>query len=787
MVIDEVHEDKENMHLLMLAAKKHNIRVVVMSATVDVEEKAQFLANEDGDSAPIIDIKGETYPVERRAFTVSETDAETGEVTERPYYRKAYEAVREYGQQGKDMMIFVGDIREVPRMMEQMRRYLPAQYAILPLHGEQTPDEQAAALRDYENGKLIVSTNIGMTSLTPNVDVVLDPGMSRVPCLNNGVEGLTFVPASLAETLQRLGRCGRTKEGIYERVRVDGYPVPKSMDELEAYSEPEVRTKLPTELIMKLIAMGYDSTDMMMIAPHAHEVERGVKMLHSLGAVALRGYASESLGELTQVGEQMVVLPVDAFSARMLVEARSYQPAVQLQLAAAMAVRRVNGIQSPSMTPTQLAQHTHEADNDLLVGLDLFIEGIKMNAEERQRAGISEKRFSNAMSAYEDIVRRQFANTENEDNEDLAYELTMPTDLERAQLHACMMSGINEVYFSRGRGRLTGGRSKHKRKMTSSSRIRTEKGDVVAGKPFDISNVSRSNGGSETRMSTAHLITDGMRVDIPSLRQSAGDRVSDRITDEVRVNHEGELEERVKIYFDNTYVGVDYWQPVGAEAHTKDFLIEHMFNESVGENAHFPDSIVRMREQLRDLRDLQKRTQVPIDIDAAIARMKDLVIEASADEEDIADMREVSFDVTTVVSDDMRAEILKKSPDTVVLRDVVTGASMDVAVEYVEGVAYITLDKEYYGMLAGEITELAGHEVMVRTEGGSRYMTQAEAYLHRNENRYDLRGAAGVSSEEMIRRRLAQKTDAQTAQFRLKQAKLQQPHQPSANHHRTNR
>ena len=791
LVIDEVHEDKENMHLLLLAAKRHGIRVVVMSATVDVEEKAQFLANENGEPAPIIDIKGETYPVERKVFTTSEPDNVTGAIVEKRYYRKDYEAVSDYGRQGKDMMIFVGDISEVARMTERMRRYLPPGYTVVGLHGEQTPEEQAAALRDYPNGKLIVSTNIGMTSLTPNVDVVLDPGMSRVPCLNNGVEGLTFVPASLAETLQRLGRCGRTKEGIYERVQVDGYPTPKDMNELEAYSEPEVRTKLPTELILKLVAMGYESTESMMTAPLSHEVERGVRMLHHLGAVALQGYASESLGELTEIGEKMVGLPVDAFSARMLVESQSYPPAVQLQLAAAMAVRRVNGIQSPSMTPTQLARHTKESDNDLLVGLDLFIEAIKMDARERQLLGVSEKRFSNAMSAYEDIVRRQFTGTDLEMNDDLAYELTVPTELERAQLHACMLSGINEVYRARNKGKMTGGRSKHLRKMTGHSRIHPENGELIAGRPFDVSNVSRSRGGTDElgmpRMSTSRLVTDGMRVDVPSLRQFAPERIEDRVSDELRVGDSGELEERVKIYFDNKFIGVDYWQPVGAETQTKEFLINHMFTEGAVENVRFPESIVRMREQLRELRDLQQRTRVPIDIDAAVARMKELVAEAAADEEDIADMREVSFDTSTVISDDVRAEILKTAPDVVKLYDVITGESMDVAVEYHDTVAYITLDKEHHRMLAGDIPGLVGHEVMVRTGGGSRYVTQAEAYLHRNENRHDLRGTTTVSNEEMIRRRLAQKTDAQTAQFRLKQAKQQQSHQPVSNRHRSTR
>jgi HrpA-like RNA helicase len=755
LVIDEIHEDKTNMHLLMMLAKQRGIDVLLMSATVDVDEKAAYFADKNGVPAPIIDIEGRTFPIEERDYTAnqpmrngrpvrpngsrsvprpSKIARESLEEEMRPVYRDAYTAAAEHARLGRDILLFVPDINDIYRAIARLRERVPKEYTILGLHGDQTADEQALALAHYPGGKIIIATDVAMTSLTPNVDVVLDSGMSRSQRLNSGDGSLEVLPSSRAARDQRKGRCGRTKPGFYELIHLAGYPVPLSLDEIDEYDLPEILCKRPDEVLMKLGKMGLNSCEGLLAVPDEHEVELAVRRLRRLGAIGLTGF------QLERTGEEMVGLPLDAHAARMLTETyqSQYSQAVQLQMAAALAVQQVGGVHSRSLNKAQIQRLSKERDVDLLVGLDIFIEAMKMTDDERRQNGIIEQKFKRALKAYEGLAQRRL--------EIDPYNLTVPTDVERAQLHACMISGIDQVYRAQNNGRYADGVQKVRRKVKD-SQLWTVPGDLVAGSAYNIGRVTQNN------YSTARLVTNAFRVDIDSLREFAPERIEDRRRSKYRIDKNGVVQEQYAVYFDGRPIEKYYWQDADSSRETREILLDRVLEDDFEGAEQLPSSIQAFRQQLSELRELQHRTDKSLDINRVVQRMKAIIRQNMPAE--TASLSSVpTFTVPQQLSEvtsEVRHEILSQSPDQLTLYNDLTGEFVDVPVVYVNNTAYITLSKELYPLLASEIPELHGRKVMVRPLSGHRYVDQATAYQERGARRNN-RGTI-VAPEEVQRRR----------------------------------
>jgi len=753
LVIDEIHEDKTNMHLLMMLAKQRGIDVLLMSATVDVDEKAAYFADKNGVPAPIIDIEGRTYPIEERDYTASrpmlngrpvrpngsvsvprpsQVARESLEEESRPVYRDAYTAAAEHASLGRDILLFVPDISDIRRATARLRERVPRSYTILGLHGDQIADEQELALAHYPGGKLVIATDVAMTSLTPNVDVVLDSGMSRSPRLNIGDKSLEVLPSSRAARDQRKGRCGRTKQGYYELVRLAGYPVPLSLDEIDEYDLPEILCKRPDEVLMKLGKMGLNSCKDLLAVPESHEVELALRRLRRLGAIGLTGF------QLEKTGEQMVGLPLDAQAARMMSETYQYSQAVQMQMAAALAVQQAGGVHSRGMNRAQIQRLSKERDTDLLVGLDIFIEAMKMTDDERRQNGIVEQRFNRASKAYKGLITRRL----ELDPDDL----TSPTDVERAQLQACMISGIDQVYRAQNNGRYADGVQKVRRK-TKDSQLWTKPGDLVAGEAYNIGRITQNN------YSTVRLVTNAFRVDIDSLREFVPERIEDRKRSKYRIDKSGVVQEQYAVFFDGRPIEKYYWQDADSSHETREVLLDRVLDDDFEGAEQLPTSIQAFRQQLSELRQLQHRTDRLLDIDRVVQRMKAIIRQNMPTE--TASLSSVpAFTVPQQLSEvtsEVRQEILSQSPERLTLYNDLTQEFVDIPVFYVNNTAYLTLSKELYPLLASEIPELLGRKVMVRPLSGHRYVDQATAYQERGSRR-DSRGTI-VAPEEVQRRR----------------------------------
>src|SRR5439155_21919676 len=89
-------------------------------------------------------------------------------------------------------------------------------WLLLPLHGDQSPEEQDRAVAPSPQTKIILSTNVAESSITiEGVSAVIDSGVARVASHSpwSGLPTLQIARISQASANQRAGRAGRTGPG----------------------------------------------------------------------------------------------------------------------------------------------------------------------------------------------------------------------------------------------------------------------------------------------------------------------------------------------------------------------------------------------------------------------------------------------------------------------------------------------------------------------------------------------------------------------------------------------
>ena len=89
-------------------------------------------------------------------------------------------------------------------------------WQVLPLYGDQSPEEQDRAVAPCAGTKIILSTNVAESSITiDGVSAVIDSGLARVASHSpwSGLPALQVARISQASANQRAGRAGRTGPG----------------------------------------------------------------------------------------------------------------------------------------------------------------------------------------------------------------------------------------------------------------------------------------------------------------------------------------------------------------------------------------------------------------------------------------------------------------------------------------------------------------------------------------------------------------------------------------------
>ena len=284
LLFDEFHERHLSADLGLAlaldvqASLREDLRIVVMSATLDGERLAAFL------DAPRLSSAGRSFPV-----TVSHFPARREEAVEHQV-KRAVEHV--LAQHPGDVLVFLPGQREIARTDAALASSDIARQAdVLQLHGELPVEQQARVLQPDPAGhrRVVLATNIAESSVTlPGVRVVVDSGLAREPRYdpNSGFARLDVVNIAQASADQRAGRAGRVAEGFAYRLW------PESQ-RLEAQRRPEIAQVELAGLALELAAWG-DADLRFVDAPPPGALAAARELLQRLGA--LDGNAITTLG-----------------------------------------------------------------------------------------------------------------------------------------------------------------------------------------------------------------------------------------------------------------------------------------------------------------------------------------------------------------------------------------------------------------------------------------------------------------------------------------------------------
>ena len=332
VLFDEFHErtlDADFGLALALDAQsglREDLRILVMSATLDVERVAKLLGD-----PPVIESTGRAFPVD-----IHYRDRPAGERIEQSVAAAVRAALAE---QSGSILAFLPGQAEIKRTADLLRDGLPADTALAPLYGDLSAAAQDAAIGPVEDGrrKVVLATSIAETSITiEGVRIVIDSGLQRLPVFeaSTGITRLETVRASRASADQRAGRAGRTEPGVAIRLWREAQTAA-----LPAFTPPQITASDLSNLVLDCAAWGVtDPSSLRFIdPPPAVALSEARTLLRQLGALDARD-------RLTETGERMrgAGLPVRE-AAMVMAAAQSGHGRLAARLAVLMGERGLGG------------------------------------------------------------------------------------------------------------------------------------------------------------------------------------------------------------------------------------------------------------------------------------------------------------------------------------------------------------------------------------------------------------------------------------------------------------
>lgn len=283
VIFDEFHERSLDadfglaLALDVQSALREDLRVLVMSATLDVERVAALL-----DHPPVIVSEGRSFPVEIR-----HRDRPTGERIEDSVTSAILAA---HGSEEGSILAFLPGQGEILRTAERLEGRFGPQTLIAPLYGNLSQADQDLAIRPAPAGmrKIVLATSIAETSITiDGVRVVIDSGLQRLPVFEpaTAITRLETVRVSRASADQRAGRSGRTEPGTAIRLWHAGQTAA-----LPAFTPPQILSSDLSQLALDLAHWGVKdpATLRFLDQPPAPALSEARALLVQLGALDAR-------------------------------------------------------------------------------------------------------------------------------------------------------------------------------------------------------------------------------------------------------------------------------------------------------------------------------------------------------------------------------------------------------------------------------------------------------------------------------------------------------------------
>ncbi|KAH8685702.1 ATP dependent RNA helicase-like protein [Tricladium varicosporioides] len=372
IVLDEVHERTIDSDFLLIVLKKLMVRrpdlkVVLMSATVDAERFSKYL-----DGAPVLNVPGRTFPVQVKyledaveltgysldtrhqdKFTDLDDDVDINEeeltesakaentkalrgysnktrntISQIDEYRIDFDLVSQllatiatddrFTMYSKAILVFlpgIGEIRQLNDLLVGHPVFSSGWY-VYPLHSTIASEDQEAAFLVPPPGtrKIVLATNIAETGITiPDVTCVVDTGKHREMRFDERrqLSRLLETFISKANAKQRRGRAGRVQEGLcfhlFTKHRHDELMADQQTPELLRLSLQDLAIRV------KICKLGgiEETLSEALDPPLPKNIRRAVDALIDVRAL--------TPGEdLTPLGIQLARLPLDVFLGKLI-------------------------------------------------------------------------------------------------------------------------------------------------------------------------------------------------------------------------------------------------------------------------------------------------------------------------------------------------------------------------------------------------------------------------------------------------------------------------------------
>ncbi|KAK4051658.1 Salivary acidic proline-rich phosphoprotein 1/2 [Microbotryomycetes sp. JL201] len=292
------------------------LKIVVMSATIDAEKFSNFFNN-----APILFVQGRQHSVKTYYTAEPVTDYLDAAL-------KTVFAIHMKRPPG-DVLVFLpgqDDIESLAALIQAYQRDLHASFpkhddvAVHALYAKLSPTEQARAFLPAPQGtrKIVLATNVAETSITiPGIRYVVDSGLAKEKEYHAGagqfvhsqrmtaaylvwLQGIDSLVVESINNNQAAGFCYRL------------YPE-STFAKLDKTTKPEIQRVSLTFAMLQLAAAGqYKIWDFaFMDRPATDAIKSALLSLHALDAI-------DRQGKITTVGRQMASLPLEPSYARIL-------------------------------------------------------------------------------------------------------------------------------------------------------------------------------------------------------------------------------------------------------------------------------------------------------------------------------------------------------------------------------------------------------------------------------------------------------------------------------------
>jgi len=251
IIIDEAHERKLQIDILLLilrnlllSKKRPDLRVIIMSATIDTKKYLNFFSPI---VAGVLHIEG----LKKHDITVHYLEKE-----EPNYLRSGLDIIQKINKESGDIIFFITSGPEAKKFCEQLHPIIPDIFCI-EFYAEldetskmyaKSPDK-FLELGDYRK-KIILATNIAESSITiDGLVYVLDSGFELYTYFNPEIGGTVYEKRMISQSqaLQRRGRVGRNRPGVCFHLMTE-----RQFANLDKFPTPEILKQDLTSELLKL-------------------------------------------------------------------------------------------------------------------------------------------------------------------------------------------------------------------------------------------------------------------------------------------------------------------------------------------------------------------------------------------------------------------------------------------------------------------------------------------------------------------------------------------------------